>query len=347
MKILLISNMYPDKKNPSYGTFVRNFVNQMESLNYEIDLSVMYKSNKKIMSYILFYMRSVIKIVKNDYDVVYVHYISNSSIPVIFTRKRKPIIINVHGSDVVSQKLTQKIFAVCSYNLVKKSDLIVVPSKYYEELVKKKFKVKESKVFISPSGGIDTNIFYPERVKKNGDFVVGFIGRLEKDKECITLIKAFETLNIDNKKLIIVGNGSMEYQLKKYVENSLISNKVKFYDLKPQEELRYLFNKFDCFVFPSLRESLGLVGLEAMACGCILIGAANDGIKTYVEDKVNGFLFTPGDYDDLKNKLFEVSYLDENTKIRVIANGINKALDYEKENVAKKLDLKIKEMIDC
>ena len=57
MKILVVSNMFPSKKNPSYGTFVKNFCDQLEELKIDFDISVMKKSKgkvSKIVSYIFF-----------------------------------------------------------------------------------------------------------------------------------------------------------------------------------------------------------------------------------------------------------------------------------------------------
>lgn len=51
-----------------------------------------------------------------------------------------------------------------------------------------------------------------------------------------------------------------------------------------------------------------LVGLEAMACEVPVIGSYIGGLKDYIKDKENGFFFTPGNAEELSNKI-ELYYL--------------------------------------
>ena len=84
-KILIVSNMIPDKKHPSYGVFVKNFIEQMEHLHLPFDVSAMYMSDgklSKLLGYIRFYMKTYKSILSGKYDLVYVHYPSFSFIPV-------------------------------------------------------------------------------------------------------------------------------------------------------------------------------------------------------------------------------------------------------------------------
>ena len=67
-------------------------------------------------------------------------------------------------------------------------------------------------------------------------------------------------------------------------------------------QIMYLL--MDCFIFPStLKESLGLVGLEAMACGIPVIASDSHGPTDYIEDRKNGFLFSTGDICSLIDKV--------------------------------------------
>ena len=109
MKILIVSNMYPSNKYPAYGTFVRNFCEQLTELGINYDLSVMHKSaNKvsKIWRYFYFYVKTLIKCLNGEYDIIYVHYASHSSIPVIIAKKlnrKLKVYTNGHGSDIVPE----------------------------------------------------------------------------------------------------------------------------------------------------------------------------------------------------------------------------------------------------
>ena len=60
-KILVVSNMYPNNKYPSYGVFVKNFCDQLTELNIHYDISALTKTQNKalkIIKYIYFYIRT-------------------------------------------------------------------------------------------------------------------------------------------------------------------------------------------------------------------------------------------------------------------------------------------------
>ena len=75
-----------------------------------------------------------------------------------------------------------------------------------------------------------------------------------------------------------------------------------------QDELLDIYNSLEVFIFPTYRksESLGLVGLEAMACERFLIASKNYGPTDYIIDNKNGFMFKPKNEIDLKNKIIHV-----------------------------------------
>ena len=60
-------------------------------------------------------------------------------------------------------------------------------------------------------------------------------------------------------------------------------------------------------MFPNKKESLGLVGIESLACGVPIIGSNIPGIQSYLVDNFNGLLFKSGNIEDLSKKL--MSYL--------------------------------------
>ena len=61
--------------------------------------------------------------------------------------------------------------------------------------------------------------------------------------------------------------------------------------------------KSDVFVMPSAPETFGLVYLEAMASGCIVVGAKGWGIDGLIKNGFDGYLVEPRDIDALKNFL--------------------------------------------
>jgi len=67
-----------------------------------------------------------------------------------------------------------------------------------------------------------------------------------------------------------------------------------------------LMAKSDLFVLPSWGEGYGIVYIEAMAAGCIAVGAEKEGIEDTITDGENGFLVPAGDIDETERVMHEV-----------------------------------------
>ena len=74
------------------------------------------------------------------------------------------------------------------------------------------------------------------------------------------------------------------------------------YSSEPDTLARW-YSACDLFVFPSLAESLGQVGLEALSCETPVLGSRVGGIPDYLADGVTGRLTQPGDAAELAEKL--------------------------------------------
>lgn len=104
------------------------------------------------------------------------------------------------------------------------------------------------------------------------NIVVGHVGRLTEIKNHRFLIDTFCEFKAmhPNALLFLVGRGSLEEQLKKYSAERGVSDSVVFFGVRPNVE-DYL-KLFDVFVFPSVREGLGMSVIEAQAAGlpCVI-----------------------------------------------------------------------------
>jgi starch synthase len=65
-----------------------------------------------------------------------------------------------------------------------------------------------------------------------------------------------------------------------------------------QSELAALLSAATAFVCPSIYEPLGIVNLEAMACGAPVVGTATGGIPEVVADRITGRLVPIEQADD-------------------------------------------------
>lgn len=351
-RILVVSNMYPDINHPSYGIFVKKFCNQLDTMGIIHSLSVMHKANSKIgkiFRYCWFYIVTFFKILFGNYDLIYVHYPSFSGAPVdIATRIRhRNIYTNLHGSDVVPENCIHEKMQKYTKKLLSKSEKIIVPSAYFKDLVAKKYDLKKENIFIYPSGGIDTKIFNKKNDGQVAKFkkqygienqypILGMAGRISKDKGWDVFVDA--TSNIQtNANFVIVGTGNEDEMLEKKIkaENS---NIIWIRKLLSQDELSIFYNACDFFVFPTKRagESLGLVAIEAMACGTPVLASNYAAPKYYIKDGYNGFKFMMGDAKDLTETIQKILILNKAEKLELNKGAIETAECYYQENLNKK-----------
>lgn len=352
--ILVVSNMYPSKEYPNYGVFVKNFYEQL-SISEKTDIIYLHKTTRKvrkIINYLNFYGKTFWQYAFGKYEVVYVHYAGYNSPPILLAKmfnKSTRLIVNVHGSDVTPEKKLEEKTNFLTKYLIKKADLTVVPSSYFEEVVIEKYG-KNSPIWVSPSAGIDFSLFNHQNKKvKNKVFTIGYVSRIDKEKGWDMLLHAFKNIiqqKSQNIRLVMVGDGSQNGEAVSLIKELGLEAYVEKHNCLAQKELVDIYSSLDVFVFPSMRagESLGLVGLEAMACGTPVIGSNLGGIKTYVQDGKNGFLIAPGNQRELEKAIENYRNLTVEEKKNFSQYAVETARKYDSRKVNQQLVNKIREV---
>lgn len=349
--ILFLSNMYPDYKNPHYGIFVQNAYELLKE-KYSIDLVVMNKTNgklKKLIAYGKLFGISFFNSLFNNYDSIYVHFISHTTIGVFLPAlcsKNTKLVLNVHGNDLVPDTKVDQNYLFLSKLFLKHADIVVCPSHYFESVLRKNYKIPKEKIVVYPSGGVDTNKFkkIPKKTAlKNTGLdskykYFGYISRIEKDKGYDIYLKAINELKKNKKckdlKFLLVGSGREEEKLNALVKKYKLEKLIVRKPLVSQEELVNIYNSLEAFVYPTRMqsESLGLTGLEAMACGVLVIGSNQYGPSDYLIDKENSLTFTPTDYKELAKKMIESLEMKTKEKNNLIKNGQKKSSEYNNDS---------------
>lgn len=203
-------------------------------------------------------------------------------------------------------------------NYLSKMDKIIVTSPNIIETspVLKYFKEKISVVPLF----VETQHFYyrennyrDKYVSKNEKLVL-YIGRLGRYKGVEYLIKSFKYLPI-NYKLLIIGKGPKELELKNLVKELNIENRVIFENHVEYKEMPKYYSAADVFVLPSIDrgEAFGLVALEAMACGVPVITTELGTGTTYHNiNGVTGLHVKPKDVKEISEAIYKI--VEENWK---------------------------------
>ena len=349
--------MYPSESAPNYGVFVQNTEKILLDAGMDVDRTVMFKNQgklKKLFSYIRYYVNILYRGLTNTYDVTYVHYASHNAIPLLILKKLKKetvIYTNVHGSDIVPEVPSQEKYQNLVKRLLEASTIIITPSHYYRKLVKEKYAIP-NRIEVFPSGGVNSSTFYENGDKKttfeklqldSSKRYIGYVSRLDVGKGWDILLDAFHSLNQSNKvddiSLIMVGDGLERAQFEEKAEKYGLRDKIVHFPLLPQEKLNLIYNAIDVFCFPTTRkgESLGLVGLEAMACGTPIIGSSIGGLLDYIKDGENGLLFQPGEPKDLSDAIEKFLSLSDKEQEQLGEKAKETAMAYEVERIKGKL----------
>ncbi len=166
-----------------------------------------------------------------------------------------------------------------------------------------------------------------QRLGVEGKFVLGNVGRMVYQKNHRFLLQVFsEVCRInENAILLLAGNGPLEHELSVMAENMGIRERVRF--LGKRTDVNDLYQAMDLFVFPSHFEGLGIVLMEAQACGLKCIASKN------VPSEVN----VTG----------EITYLDQDVaawvkKIQQFAKGYRRV---DKSNAVRQAGYSIKQQI--
>ncbi len=156
------------------------------------------------------------------------------------------------------------------------------------------------------------------------------LGRFTDQKDQITILKAVNLLkNKINFRLLIVGRGNEETNLKNYIDNNNLNRfvKIKNFSNNPYS----IIKQSDIFILSSKYEGLPNVLLEALVLNKFVISSdCPTGPKEILLNGKGGLLFEIGNYIELSSKI--LYYLNNKTKAKSMLNYSKKNLhrfDYQ------------------
>lgn len=182
------------------------------------------------------------------------------------------------------------------------------------------------------------------------DFVVGFAGRLVKEKGILTLLKAFQSFiqareeTADNIKLLFVGRGPLKDEVTKVAAQC--KSKILLAEDVPHEKMPHFLRAMSVMVLPSeyldedftltargWKEQFGHVLIEAMACRVPVIGSNSGEIPRVIDDA--GMVFPEGNADSLARWLAEL-YENHGLREKYATAGRARVLSHYTDDVLAK-----------
>jgi rhamnosyl/mannosyltransferase len=254
-------------------------------------------------------------------DIVQIHH-PNPMANISYLLSNQPgKLIVLYQSDIVRQRITNSLYAPLLMRMLKRAHRIIVTSPNYlaSSSLLKEFK---EKCVVIPLG-IDLQKFETKGYEKEiatirsqyGEKIVLFVGRLTLYKGVRYLLEAMKEVS---GRLMIIGTGDLENQLRDQVERNNLSSKVKFLGELDEREMLTFFHACDLLVLPSVtrNEAFGLVQLEAMACGKPVVSTRLEtGVEYVNKDGKTGFIVPPRNSKALADA---INRLLEDDKLRYL-----------------------------
>lgn len=206
-----------------------------------------------------------------------------------------PVALTVHGTDVFHYFIPGQTPWKRNVETARRVDaLMAVSSLLLSRVAPYRGEGRISRVV---QNGVDLSLV-PENEAPRPRAVIS-VGTLKARKCMDKTLEAFARLadEYGDATLTIVGIGEMEQALRARIAELHLEGRVTLTGGLPHEEVLRRMAQSDLFVLPSWGEGYGIVYIEAMAAGCIAVGAENEGIADTITDGENGFLVPAGDTD--------------------------------------------------
>ena len=279
-------------------------------------IKINFTGNNFFLRYL--YTKKILKQLKKKYNF---DFYDHSFLPFVnYGNEYTCSFYTIHDLRYFMKKLNKNFFIFFLFKyLLKKAFLqatkVITVSNYMKVEIQKKLKFKKVIVvpnFIDPE--FTSKKIIKQKVKNNFIFA---LGHFEKRKNIYFLLKVFSKL-IKNKiydgNLVLASSTFSErVRIKKIIKYLNIEKRVKLKMNLSKIQIINLYDKSDCFIFPSIYEGFGIPILEALSRNCRIL--LSD-IPPFREITFGQFLyFKPNNEEDFIKKFIKVIKLKKTNKI--------------------------------
>ena len=257
------------------------------------------------------------------FDLIHLHhpFIFGAELIWLVSRWNQIPLVLTHHNDLIGDGMRRYLFddyLFLSTRLIFSgvSKFIVVSKDYASHCRLTPLFKKRWEDVIEVSNGIDIEQFRPgvngKQVRNqhnisDDDQVVLFVGALDRAhhfKGVGNLLKAFSLYQNRQAILMVVGDGDQKSQWIKLADELGLSETTRFVGSVPHDQLPPYYAASDIVVLPSSPpESFGMVLIEAMACAKPVVASNIPGVRSVVDDGIDGLLINPRDVNDITEKI--------------------------------------------
>lgn len=131
--------------------------------------------------------------------------------------------------------------------------------------------------------------------------IVITVGRLDKQKDPMLLIRAFQTVSEKNKnaRLVFIGDGMLRGEMETFINHNKLNEKIKLAGLKSAIQIAEYLKGSDVFALSSAYEGMPMCVLEALASGLPVVSTSVGEVPRVISSEINGFMVNYDDADAL------------------------------------------------
>lgn len=343
MRICIIANGFPTKKEPQRGCFEKD--QALALLHAGHDVSILYvdkrwlKNGRKFWTShitedgievfgicfplpllyrinLKWYYKVTVLLYKRLFkymlrfvpkpDVIHAHFLFNIAYVVPLKKKYNiPLVGTEHWSVLNERDLPDYVhyLADIAYN---NTDCLLAVADSLKELLLSHFG-KESIVLHNMIGEEFLNI--PKR-EKNSDSIIEIVttGSLIYRKGYDVLIEALSRVDakMPNWRLRIIGEGVERNSLQQMIDSYNLGDKIYLIGRRNKNEIISIYSESDFFVLSSRAENFSVAILEALAAGLPVVGTICGGIRECIDER-NGLLVPVDDIECLANSILAMA----------------------------------------
>lgn len=234
--------------------------------------------------------------------------------------------------------LYYRIVRVCEKKVLPRFRAIIANSRYTAEVLRTRYPIVPERLWVCYKS-VDLKKYAPVlRMRKHRSLAapkrILFVGGNMQRKGLPTLIRAAPYLLsiVPEVEFWIVGEDRLIPQMRKLCHSLGVDQAFRFWGWKPRDELLDIYGQADVFAMPSLVEALGVVFLEAMACGLPVVGTSVGGIPEIIKHGYNGLLVEPANVAQLAHALIQV-LTDDTLRQQLVEGGLATASQFNVERM--------------
>ena len=199
----------------------------------------------------------------------------------------------LHGTDITLVGRERGYFEMTRFS-IRRQDLLTTPSAWLADETAKHFMVERDRILDIPNF-VDLERFRPDpaapwraTLAANGEKIITHVSNFRPVKRVEEVVRAFSVIRRRMPAvLVLVGDGPDLPKAEQLARDLGIRDDIRILGNQRPEAI---LQASDLFLLPSVAESFGLAALEAMACGCPVLGYHAGGLPEVVEDGVTGLL---------------------------------------------------------